>query len=209
MSDLDNDELIATRKLHGQDDGLYRETSDKNVASEEEKLMKSLEYELDRIIEKSSKVETATEIVCLRQPIILMFLKLLKEREQDKKRIQELEERQIVGMTVSDKNVAQDIEYLKSNEADALYFRGNPRLKSAVESVLEKIEELEKDNKRKDMFVQMSQEVIENSILKQKVINKIEEIKEDKESKYFDKFLMARDINYVIEILQELLGESK
>lgn len=78
--------------------------------------------------------------------------------------------------TTSDKNVAQAnvaqaIEFLKSNEADALYFRGNPKLKSAIESVLEKIEELEKDNKRKDMFVQMSQEVIENSILKQKVEN--------------------------------------
>ena len=70
------------------------ETSDKNVVSEEEKLMKSLEYELDRIIEKSSKVETAAEIAYLRQPIILMFLKLLKEREQDKKKIKELEEHQ-------------------------------------------------------------------------------------------------------------------
>lgn len=201
MSDLDNDELIATRKLHGQDDGLYRETSDKNVASEEEKLMKSLEYELDRIIEKSSKVETATEIVCLRQPIILMFLKLLKEREQDKKRIQELEERQIVGMTVSDKNVAQDIEYLKSNEADALYFRGNPRLKSAVESVLEKNKELE--------------EVIENSIPTQKVENKLEELKNNYDKKY-DLYMgykvesrEQQDILKQMSILQELLGESK
>lgn len=57
--------------------------------------------------------------------------------------------------TTSDKNVAQDIEFLKSNEADALYFRGNPKLKSAVESVLERNKELE--------------EVIENSIPKQKV----------------------------------------
>ncbi len=31
---LDNDELISTRKLHGQDDGLYEETSDKNVAND-------------------------------------------------------------------------------------------------------------------------------------------------------------------------------
>ena len=69
------------------------ETSDKNVVSEEEKLMKSLEYELDRIIEKSSKVETAAEIAYLRQQIILRFLKLLKEREQDKKKIQELEKK--------------------------------------------------------------------------------------------------------------------
>ena len=71
---------------------MSNKTSDNNVASEEEKLMKSLEYELDKIIEKSSKVETATEIVYLRQPITLMFLKLLKELEQKDKRIQELEE---------------------------------------------------------------------------------------------------------------------
>lgn len=35
-----------------------------------------------------------------------------------------------------------------------------------------------------------------------------EEIKEDKESKYFDKFLMTRDIDYAIEILEELLEEK-
>ena len=33
---LDNDELRATRKLHGQDDGMYRETSDKNVANDKD-----------------------------------------------------------------------------------------------------------------------------------------------------------------------------
>ena len=33
MSDLDDEELIATRKLNGLDDGLYE--SDKNVASDE------------------------------------------------------------------------------------------------------------------------------------------------------------------------------
>lgn len=117
--------------------------------------------------------------------------------------------------TISDKNVAQAIEFLKSNEADALYFRGNPKLKSAVESVLEKIEELEKDNKRKDMFVQMSQEVIENSILKQKVINKIEELKNNYDKKY-DLYMgykvesrEQQDILKQMSILQELLGESK
>ena len=167
---------------------------------------------------------------------------ILAEREQDKKRIQELEEeRQIVGMPVrnkrsgkigvilhkwesgsiavlekisprvinthenmstlevitdkviqeqtidnvegGDKNVAQNIEFLKSNEADALYFRGNPKLKSAVESVLERNKELE--------------EVIENSISMQRVENKIEELG-----------ISDEDIN-IKHVLQELLGESK
>ena len=31
--DLDNEELKATRKLHGQYDGLYEDKSDKNVAN--------------------------------------------------------------------------------------------------------------------------------------------------------------------------------
>ena len=71
-----------------------------------------------------------------------------------------------------------------------------------------RIKELEEENKRKDMFVEMAKEVIENSIPKQKVKEKIEEIKEDKESKYFDTFLMARDINYAIDILKELLEDK-
>lgn len=39
----------------------------------------------------------------------------------------------------------------------------------------------------------------------QKVKDKIEEIQKDKDSKYYDMFLETRDIEYVVEILQELL----
>ncbi len=38
-----------------------------------------------------------------------------------------------------------------------------------------------------------------------KIKEKIEEIKEDKDSKYYDKFLEQRDIDNTIEILEELL----
>lgn len=48
----------------------------------------------------------------------------------------------------------------------------------------------------------------ENYIPVQKVKDKIEEIKEDKESKYFDRFLITRDIDYAIEILEELLEDK-
>ena len=51
-------------------------------------------------------------------------------------------------------------------------------------------------------------ELEENYIPKQKVKDKIKEIKEDKESKYFDRFLMTRDIDYAIEILEELLEDK-
>lgn len=53
-------------------------------------------------------------------------------------------------------------------------------------------------------------DIAHNSIPTQVVIDKIEEIKKDKDSKYYDKFLCERDIENVIEILQELLeGERK
>ena len=63
-----------------------------NIEEDKERLMKSLNYELDKIMTRGRKVETATEILNLRQPITYMFLNLLAEREQDKKRIKELEE---------------------------------------------------------------------------------------------------------------------
>ena len=39
----------------------------------------------------------------------------------------------------------------------------------AIAHIVDRIKELEEENKRKDMFVEMAKEVIENSILKQKV----------------------------------------
>ena len=41
--------------------------------------------------------------------------------------------------------------------------------KRYFDKLVERIKELEEENKRKDMFVEMAKEVIENSILKQKV----------------------------------------
>lgn len=95
--------------------------------------------------------------------------------------------------TTSDKNVAQAIEFLKSNEADVLYFRGNPKLKSAVESILERNKELE--------------EVIENSIPTQKVIDKIEELENAKRETTKENWYYIYTVQ--IKNLQELLGESK
>ena len=135
MSDLDNDELIATRKLHGQDDGLYRETSDKNVA--------------------------------------------------------------------------QDIEFLKSNEADALYFRGNPKLKSAVESVLERNKELEAKNKYLESLSECQHYYLENSIPTQKVIDKIEELKEVRKIALERKMMSSvESFEITIGHLEELLEEK-
>lgn len=73
---LDNDELIATRKLHGQDDGLYEETSDKNVVTEED-----LE-ELNEVLLHHRETEQ----------VRIAIKHILSELEQKDKRIQELEE---------------------------------------------------------------------------------------------------------------------
>ena len=91
--DLDNEELKATRKLHNQDDGLYEETSDKNVANIE----KDVEL-VKRYLENSAYKESNSdffknggwEIVDLEIPKAMK--NIIAEREQDKKRIQELEE---------------------------------------------------------------------------------------------------------------------
>lgn len=67
-----------------------------------------------------------------------------------------------------------------------------------------KIEELEKENKRKDMFVKMAKEVIEESILKQKIKEKIKDL-EYNSSLGFEETL---EETYKIDILQELLEDK-
>ena len=73
---------------------------------------------------------------------------------------------------------------------------------------IKELEVLEDDLKDKRIVYVDTPEFEEKFIAKQKVKDKIEEIKEDKESKYFDKFLMTRDIDYAIEILEELLEDK-
>lgn len=85
--DLDNEELRATRKLHGQDDGLYEDKSDKNVASIEDlKVLKSIVKVHNDFLKGSGK-ETISE----RE--IQAIEHILSERGQDKERIKELEEK--------------------------------------------------------------------------------------------------------------------
>ena len=52
------------------------------------------------------------------------------------------------------------------------------------------------------------EEYMRQFIPKQKIIDKIAEIKKDKENKYFDTFLVSRDINYAIEIVEEILEDK-
>lgn len=57
----------------------------------------------------------------------------------------------------------------------------------------------------KDLFENCSNYIVS----KQKIKDKIEEIQEDKTSKYYDMFLEERDLEYTIKILQELLESEE
>lgn len=74
----------------------------------------------------------------------------------------------------------------------------------------EKVKELEENRMFKNNKVLVSRyfKLKDNSIPKQKIKDKIEELKEDKENKYYDSFLEERDIEKTIEVLQELLQEE-
>lgn len=78
--DLDNEELKATRKLHNQDDGLYEETSDKDV----ENIKIVIKDCREHLKLYGEAFITANELDRIEH--------ILSERKQDKKRIQELEE---------------------------------------------------------------------------------------------------------------------
>lgn len=73
----------------------------------------------------------------------------------------------------------------------------------------EKVKELEKENKlilNSKIGVDLS---YDDYVPKQKIKDKIEEIKEDRESKYYDNFLEERDIEKTVQVLQELLQEEE
>lgn len=78
-----------------------------------------------------------------------------------------------------------------------------------------RIKELEDENKRKDTFVEMAKEVIENSILIDKIKNKIDDLKEQRRKLGFKTYLRREDmlnddkaIVHKISVLQELLEEN-
>lgn len=123
----------------------------------------------------------------------------------------------------SDKNVA-NVEGIMSQEAfnelidnlevvATLTMYGRKSIKHYVKEMQaelerkdKRIQELEEECKRKDMFLQMSQEVIENSIPTQRVENKIEELKEVRKIALERKMMSSvESFEIAIGHLQELL----
>lgn len=82
-------------------------------------------------------------------------------------------------------------------------------MQQQLEQKDKRIKELKEVVETKQKFIIMASEVIENSIPKQVVKDKIEEIIIDKGNRYYDKFLESRDIQYTIDILRELLRGEK
>ena len=98
----DNEELIATRRLNGLDDGLYE--SDKNVANK-------IKRQVENTINYYKNIDNIEEI-----PIDIlraMYQDILEERKQDKKRIKELEEENKIFVQ-NGSNVKLEI-YIKNN----------------------------------------------------------------------------------------------
>ena len=194
--DLDDEELEATRRLNG----VAKEEIDKAILRDAKKnLLDKNDTESAKIIVEKCLLGNWVIVGGRINYIKLALRTLLAEREQKDKRIKELEEeRQIVGMPVRNKRDGKIgiVLHQWENGSIAVLENISPRVINTHDSfdTLEIITDEVKHVKTKD-----------DSIPVQKVKDKIKEIKEDKESKYFDTFLMARDINYAIKILEELL----
>ena len=128
-------------------------------------------------------------------------------------------------------NIEEDLEILeefikldrniRDNKKESDYEKFCERRCIAIENVLaerkqdkERIKELEvlEDDLKDKRIVYVDtpefEEYMRQFIPKQKIIDKIAEIKKDKENKYFDTFLVSRDINYAIEIVEEILEDK-
>lgn len=131
-----------------------------------------------------------------------------------------------------------DKDYCDCNELNVIIGKhcdGSKNVAYAIKNTLaereedkKRIKELEEDNKRKDMFVEMAKEVIENSILKQKIKDLLTEIQEEynevqeqfdciwnKKSKDdYDRYklqefsTMQQQLGFFIGKLEELLEEK-
>ena len=76
-------------------------------------------------------------------------------------------------------NIEEDIKILTEENSSYKKEQAIQNILAEREQDKARIKELEEENKRKDMFLQMAKEVIENSIPKQKVKDILNEIQEE------------------------------
>ena len=96
-------------------------------------------------------------------------------------------------------------DYIRQKQINEEHQKINGELRKKVKELDTKNDELLKDLYSANCIIA---DLID-SISTQKIKDKIEELKEDKENKYYDSFLEERDIEKTIDILQELLQESE
>ena len=172
----------------GKEFNMSTETSDKNVATEED--IKILENYLKNSAYKQSNSDFfkngGWEIVDLEVPQAIEHLLLDYTRQ---KQINE-EHQKING------ELREKVKELEKN------------IEKISESSSNNEELIEKLNSGETFTVNQLGFIKKNYIPKQKIKDKIEELKQDKESKYYDSFLEERDIEKTIEFLQELLQEE-
>ena len=83
----------------------------------------------------------------------------------------------------------------------------NPELIEQTINNIKKLSKEDLDKIMKEADEWYNKEKINN--ITQRLNNKIQELKNDKDSYYYDNFLEERDIEKTIEILEEILEESK
>ena len=173
MSDLDDEELIATRKLNGLDDGLYE--SDKNVANK-------IKRQVENAIRYYKNIDNIEEV-----PIDIlraMYKDLLAELEQNKIKLQK--------------------SWSNNLELSGQLKEANSRIKELEDKLLDTIHGTKIIKKETPEYIK------ENYIPIQKISNKIEELKKQKEElKYKAKLGLIQRINAEIKLLEELLEEGE
>ena len=102
-------------------------------------------------------------------------------------------------------NIEDDIKILTEENSSYKKEQAIQNILAEREQNKARIKELEEENKRKDMFLQMAKEVIENSIPKQKVKNTLDDIYD-----YFERLNGPdEDIEYIESKRKELLEEGE
>lgn len=98
-------------------------------------------------------------------------------------------------------NALDIIEKYKNSDYETISLENN-HLKEELEKLQDENEELKKSKYVYGIDMDF------DYIPKNKIREKIKDIKEDKESKYYYKFLEYRDIETTLEILEKLIGEK-
>ena len=98
-------------------------------------------------------------------------------------------------------------EYKTFGDLDNPDYEDTDRIYKAIENILaeresnqEKIKELEEENKRKDTYIKMAKEVIENSILKQEVKEILDK------AEVMDYYTLPNVVKDLEEILEDKYG---